>query len=583
MLPQIPIVECFDVICSFTIDDVFYNATYNGDLLTYTGNAGLGSLKTVNFQYCGNDPGALVIAGKDNNVGNNCVAGGLILHCTANVTTTPWYNFVSNDTFWQDDSGHAPCETSSGGVLDGNIGFIQDLVDLGAKKIWSYQQEVTLTATPGMSRLCGVTCTFIIDNVVLNATYNGEPLTISGNLESLFTPKAVRFFCDNENPGILTVAGTDNDIGSNNCNSGGLLMHCEADNVTNPWHNFVSDDVYWVDENNERPCQRTTGGYLGSSQSIVTDLLSQGAKSIWALRNTVSLTATPDNGRPCEVTCTFIIDDVVSGAKYNGESLALEGNLNALFQPKTVVFFCEDNDNPGNLTITGTDNNVGNNCNSGGMLLHCVAEDESSPWHNFVSDDVYWVDENNERPCQRTSGGYLGSSQSIVTDLLNQGAKSIWATRNTVSLTATPGNGRPCEVTCTFIIDDIVMEATYNGDSLPIEGNLNALFQPKTVVFFCEDNDNPGTLTITGMDNNVGNNCNSGGMLLHCVAEDESSPWHNFVSNASNWVDENDATPCERTTGGYLGTSHSIITALLGQGAKSIWAARQVVSLTASP
>ena len=32
--------------------------------------------------------------------------------------------------------------------------------------------------------------------------------------------------------------------------------------------------------------------------------------------------------------------------------------------------------------------------------MHCTASNQNSPWHNFVSDEYSWIDENGEIPCQ---------------------------------------------------------------------------------------------------------------------------------------------------------------------------------------
>ena len=71
-------------------------------------------------------------------------------------------------------------------------------------------------------------------------------------------------------------------------------------------------------------------------------------------------------------------------------------------------------------------------------MLMCTASSTSSPWHNFVSDEVNWVDETNETPCANTSGGFLASDVPFVQNMLTAGAKKIWAARKEVTLTGTP-------------------------------------------------------------------------------------------------------------------------------------------------
>ena len=73
--------ECFDVTCTFTIDDLTYNVTYKEELLEIQGELGWHVEKTINFVSCG-DPGSHVITGKGNQ--GNCNSDGLLLHCVAN-------------------------------------------------------------------------------------------------------------------------------------------------------------------------------------------------------------------------------------------------------------------------------------------------------------------------------------------------------------------------------------------------------------------------------------------------------------------------------------------------------------------
>ena len=141
-----------------------------------------------------------------------------------------------------------------------------------------------------------MTCTFTIDNIVNSVTHDGNPLVIDGALEAYQFMKTVHFNCTNEDPGFLVISGTDeNEFEDPNqhCTWAGLVLHCEADDTSNPWHDFVSNDIDWVDENNETPCATTSGGFLNANLSFVQDMLSFGAKKIWAERKNVILTGTP--------------------------------------------------------------------------------------------------------------------------------------------------------------------------------------------------------------------------------------------------------------------------------------------------
>ena len=139
-------------------------------------------------------------------------------------------------------------------------------------------------------------CSFTIDNTVNSVTHDGVALTIDGQLDNLTKVKTVQFNCTSENPGSLVISGSDDDTfddPSRHCTFAGLILHCIAFDQSNPWHNFVSDDTNWVDENNLTPCASTTGGFLDSGLSFVNDMLGNGAKKIWATRKDVTLTGTP--------------------------------------------------------------------------------------------------------------------------------------------------------------------------------------------------------------------------------------------------------------------------------------------------
>ena len=244
-------------------------------------------VKTISFVSCG-DPGTLVIAGKGNQ--GKCNADGMILHCTANETTTPWHNFVSNATYWQDGDGLAPCERNTGGYLDSGRPFLDDMLAAGAFSIWQDRKEVTLIGTPGVPRNPQVTCSFTIDDKVSSATFNEVELEIDGNLNAWNFVKTVMFGASNEEPGTLVISGRDNQK-AGNCNSGGLILHCVAEDESSPWHDFVSENSnFWIDDNNEPPCERDSGGYLDGNRQFISDMLAKGAKSIWANRPEVSLT-----------------------------------------------------------------------------------------------------------------------------------------------------------------------------------------------------------------------------------------------------------------------------------------------------
>ena len=135
--------------------------------------------------------------------------------------------------------------------------------------------------------------------------------------------------------------------------------------------------------------------------------------------------------------CYLTVDDVVEEIKYNGVTLAVQGQLNDVRKEKTISFESCDNKKPGKLSIKGRDNNRNNNCYHGGLLLHCEASDKTSPWHNFKSGVDHWLDENGAVPCQNSWISHADRNPFIAV-LRKLGAKGIWAPRQNVVLTGSP-------------------------------------------------------------------------------------------------------------------------------------------------
>ena len=72
----------------------------------------------------------------------------------------------------------------------------------------------------------------------------------------------------------------------------------------------------------------------------------------------------------------------------------------------------------------------------------CKADDETSPWHNFVTDDTNWVNsEDDTAPCSEQNGFIPAASTrgiAFITDMINAGAKKIWSDTASVSLVGKP-------------------------------------------------------------------------------------------------------------------------------------------------
>ena len=135
--------------CSFTVDNVIEEVKYNGVTLEVDGQLNdWRKENTISFESCdAKDPGKLSIKGRDYNSNNNCYWGGLLLHCKASDTTSPWHNFKSGVDHWLDENGDVPCQND---LLfpSSSYGFIVALNSLGAKKIWAPRQNVVLTGSP---------------------------------------------------------------------------------------------------------------------------------------------------------------------------------------------------------------------------------------------------------------------------------------------------------------------------------------------------------------------------------------------------------------------------------------------------
>ena len=86
-------------------------------------------------------------------------------------------------------------------------------------------------------------------------------------------------------------------------------------------------------------------------------------------------------------------------------------------------------------------NNSKKNCETGGLMLRCTGP--NSPWHGFKSDDVHWEDTNGVKPCVN-DGGFVAyakeklNPKNFINVMREQGAKKIWAPRQSVTLIGGP-------------------------------------------------------------------------------------------------------------------------------------------------
>ena len=145
------------------------------------------------------------------------------------------------------------------------------------------------------NRHCFVNCSLTIDNRVDSVAYNGLELAVFGILDDTVQENFFNFnSCDRYLPGALTIKGFDTSssasVAVNHCYYGGLLLHCIANDIRNPWHNFVTDQTHWKVSDNSTPCTRDNG-WISHHFKKMKDA---GAIKIWSNAKRVTLIGTPD-------------------------------------------------------------------------------------------------------------------------------------------------------------------------------------------------------------------------------------------------------------------------------------------------
>jgi len=139
---------------------------------------------------------------------------------------------------------------------------------------------------------CFVKCSLTIDNRVDSVSYNGLELAVTGTLDNYLIEKSFNFnSCDQYRPGVLTIKGFDTNLArEDNCWYGGLLLHCIANDISNPWHNFVTDQTHWKVSDGSTPCSKNNG-WISYHFKKMKDA---GAIKIWSNAKRVTLIGTPD-------------------------------------------------------------------------------------------------------------------------------------------------------------------------------------------------------------------------------------------------------------------------------------------------
>jgi len=160
--------SCTCVICRITIDNRIDYVKYEGNAIELTGDTTGGGAwnfqreKVFSFKTCSvASSGALEIKGTNYESFDHCSWAGLLLHCTASNATSPWHNFVSDNTHWtvSSEGNTVPCQREDRFAAvyepycgtcseDAKYHFISSLNTAGAKKIWGQQKTVTLVGSP---------------------------------------------------------------------------------------------------------------------------------------------------------------------------------------------------------------------------------------------------------------------------------------------------------------------------------------------------------------------------------------------------------------------------------------------------
>ena len=133
-----------------------------------------------------------------------------------------------------------------------------------------------------------------IDNFVDSVKYNGNPITVEGDLRNQLKEKTFTFkSCDRKNPGVLEIKGSNEDY-SNHCYWGGLVMHCKSEN--NPkWNNFSTDFEHWKIEGDLPFCAKDSHAtFFTRTEPFIKQMIESGAIPIWADAKSVTLTGSPN-------------------------------------------------------------------------------------------------------------------------------------------------------------------------------------------------------------------------------------------------------------------------------------------------
>ena len=146
-----------NVECTIAADDyvmgvklVYENGIIEDLTINHDGKGGWNDKKTVSFRQSHiNEQAALMIHAEDSNKQDHCYLAGLLVHCIASDTRSPWNNFLTNINNWYSEDGKKLCSNNNAAFLGSNVDWISNMTDNGANHIWvAENQVVNLIGTP---------------------------------------------------------------------------------------------------------------------------------------------------------------------------------------------------------------------------------------------------------------------------------------------------------------------------------------------------------------------------------------------------------------------------------------------------
>ena len=143
---------------------------------------------------------------------------------------------------------------------------------------------------------CFVNCSLTINSRIEAVSYKGLELVVNGRKHNFYEEKFFDFnSCDRYRPGALTIEGSDVTEDEKHCKYSGLILHCIANDISNPWHNFVTDQTHWKLSDGSTPCKDDNGWAIGTAWKIpfVKKMKDAGATQIWSNAQKVTLFGSP--------------------------------------------------------------------------------------------------------------------------------------------------------------------------------------------------------------------------------------------------------------------------------------------------